>query len=151
MDTLGGMRNLLLLMLLALPPATFAGKGSAPCQPVVSGGWVRMAPGMPMGAAFATIRNACARSADVVGAESPDFADVSLHETRIERGVSRMRAVERVPLEPGRSVGFKPGGLHVMLMEPRRSIAPGDRVRVEFLLADGRRIGADLPVRTGAP
>lgn len=145
------MPRLLALALLALSPVAFAGKGAVPCQPGITGGWVRMAPGMPMGAAFAVIRNACAQPADVVGAASPDFADVSLHETRVERGVSRMRAVARVPLKAGGTVELRPGGLHVMLMEPRRDVAPGGRVRVEFLLADGRRIAADLPVRASAP
>lgn len=145
------MKRLLVLALLALSPVAVAGKGAAPCQPAITGGWVRMAPGMPMGAAFAVVRNACAQPAEVVGAASPDFADVSLHETRIENGMSRMRAIARVPVKPGASIELKPGGLHVMLMEPRRSVAPGGRVRVEFVLADGRRIGADLPVRTSAP
>lgn len=145
------MRILLALALFALSPAAFAGKGEVACQPVVSGGWVRMAPGMPMGAAFAVIRNACARPVEVVGAESPDFGDVSLHETRIERGVSRMRAVGRMRLEADGSIELKPGGLHVMLMDPRRAVAPGGRTRIDFLLADGRRIGAELPVRASAP
>ena len=136
---------------LANPGAVVAGKGVAPaCQPVVQRGWVRMAPGMPMGAAFALVRNPCATDAAIVGASSPAFADVSLHETRIENGVSRMRAVAKVALPAGGSVELGPGGLHAMLMQPRGSATP-KTVRIEFLLADGRRVRGDLPVRMTPP
>ena len=142
---------MLALALFVVPFVAMGGKGTSSCRPTVASGWVRMAPGMPMGAGFAVVRNACAQPVEVIGAASPDFGDVSLHETRVERGVSRMREVQRVPLEANGTVELKPGGLHVMLMTPRRSVAPGGRVRVEFLLADGRRIGADLPVRATGP
>lgn len=109
-----------------------------------------MAPGMPMGAGFARLRNPCGVDVEIVGATSPTFGDVSLHETRVVDGVSRMRAVERITLRAGASVELRPGGLHAMLMEPQG--VPGGRpVRIEFLLADGRRVGGDFPVRATAP
>lgn len=135
-----------------MPVAALAGKGAVPaCSPVVERGWVRMAPGMPMGAVFAVVRNPCKVAVEIVGAASPAFHDVSLHETRVEDGVSRMRAVRRIPLRAGGSVELKPGGLHAMLMEPRGAVAPGRPVRIEFVLADGRRVAASLPLRSTAP
>lgn len=145
------MRQLIALALLLPSAMVVAGGGEAACAPTITDGWVRMAPGMPMGAAFAVLRNPCARGVEVVGASSPAFGDVSLHETRIEGGMSRMRAVPRLPLAAGGSAELRPGGLHVMLMAPRAEGARPTRVRVEFLLADGRRIAADLPVRATAP
>jgi copper(I)-binding protein len=134
-----------------LPAAAIAGKGAGPaCQPVVERGWVRMAPGMPMAAGFAVLRNPCRAEAAIVGASSPAFADVSLHETRVEGGVSRMRAVPRIALPAGGTVELRPGGLHAMLMAPRADATPKS-VRIEFVLADGRRVAADLPVRATAP
>jgi copper(I)-binding protein len=144
------MRILLALLLLA-PAAALAGRGVDPCQPVVEKGWVRMAPGMPMGAAFAVLRNPCKAPVAIVSTSSPAFADVSLHETRIEDGVSRMRAVPRIELRAGATVELKPGGLHAMLMQPRAQVRQGGRVQLEFVLADGRRVAADLPVRATAP
>lgn len=143
------MRILTAVLLLALSFTAAAGKGRAACLPTVTGGWVRMAPGMPMGAAFGVIRNTCATPVEVTGVSSPAFANVSLHETRIERGVSRMRAVPVLVLRAGGSVELRPGGLHVMLMGPRGPLSR--TVRVDFLLRDGRRVGADLQVRAAAP
>lgn len=145
------MRRMLLLLLIALTFVASAGKGAATCQPGITGGWIRMAPGMAMGAGFAVIRNGCATTAELVRVASSDFGDVSLHETRIEHGISRMRGVGRVPVRAGGTVELRPGGLHVMLTEPRRTFAPGSRARVEFVFADGRRVAADLPVRATAP
>ncbi|MFZ5656708.1 MAG: copper chaperone PCu(A)C [Pseudomonadota bacterium] len=143
--------RILAFLLLIVPAVAIAGQGTAPCTPVVETGWVRMAPGMPMGAAFAVVRNPCRVQAEIVSAGSPAFADVSLHETRIENGMSRMRAVPRVVLPAGGTVELKPGGLHVMLMQPRGQVRQGSRVRLEFVLADGRRVFADVPVRATAP
>ena len=42
----------------------------------------------------------------MVGAESLDSADVSLHETRQEAGISRMREVERFLAEPHRETQY---------------------------------------------
>lgn len=147
------MRRLLMTVLaLLISPVSEAGRGGeGHCRPTITGGWVRLAPGMPMGGGFAVLRNACPRPVEMVGASSPDFGDVSLHETRIDRGMSRMRAVKRVPVKAGGTVELRPGGLHVMLMKPRRALRPGDRVRVDLRLADGRTVGADFPVRVTAP
>jgi hypothetical protein len=145
------MRTLLLTLLIAAAMPSHAGPARAPCAPAISGGWVRLAPGMPMGAGFGVIRNTCRGPIEITGVHSSDFADASLHETRIEGGMSRMRAVTSFIVPVGRTVELRPGGLHLMLMEPRRRVAPGERVRVEFLLRDGRRIAADLPVRATAP
>jgi hypothetical protein len=74
-----------------------------------------------------------------------------MHETRVEGGVSRMLPLDRVVLHPGERVEFRPGGRHLMLMEPDGQVAPGKRVRVEFELADGRRLPVDFDVRGVAP
>lgn len=135
----------------ALAAAVFAAQAAprAACMPVVRGAWVRMTPTMPMGAAYFVLENPCRTAAAVTGAASPDFADVSVHETRIEGGVSRMRALPRVELAPGARVAFEPGGRHVMLMAPTR--ATGATVRLELRLADGRVLKVDAPVRRAAP
>ena len=125
---------------------------SEACAMRMVGGWVRMPPvAMPMMAGFGRIENACGDAVAVVGVRSDAFADVSLHETRIVDGVSRMRAVPRLAVPAGGSVELKPGGLHLMLMRPLRPLAEGDVARVRLVLADGRRLFAEFPVRRSAP
>lgn len=140
------------LVCIAAAGASASGPGTAgadaTCMPRVVDGWLRPPPmPMPMMAGFARIDNPCAATAIVVGAHSDAFASVELHETRVVDGVSRMRGVAELPVVAGAEVVMRPGGLHLMLMRPVSPLAAGDVARVELILADGRRVGADFEVR----
>jgi copper(I)-binding protein len=128
--------------------------GSPPggaCAPVISGAWVRMTPMMPMGAGFFAVRNPCRADLVLTGVASPHFVDASMHETVVDRGISRMRPLARVVIPPGQRVEFRAGGRHLMLMQPDARVAPGRRVRVDLRFADGRRVPVDFDVRSAAP
>ncbi len=108
------------------------------CALRADGAWVRLPPmEMPMLAGFGRISNPCGDAVAVVGARSDAFADVSLHETRIVDGVSRMRAVPRLPVPARGSVELKPGGLHLMLMRPHAPLKAGESVDVVLELEGG--------------
>lgn len=112
-------------------------------------GWVRLPPpGVPMAAGYGVIRNGCRAPVVVVAAGSKAFGDVSLHETTLVDGVSRMRAVEKLPIAPGASVELKPGGLHLMLMQPEVALGAGKELPLRLSLEDGRKVDATLVVRT---
>lgn len=118
------------------------------CAPQVRDGWVRMPPGdMPMMAGFGRIENRCPTPVTIVSASSPAFGDTSLHETRIVDGVSRMRAVPDLRIAPDDAAVLKPGGLHLMLMQPRAPLKAGSRVAIEFRLQDGRTLLGEFEVR----
>ena len=102
---------------------------------------------MPMLAGFGRIDNDCATPATIVSAGSPAFGSVELHETRIVDGVSRMRAVPELRLPPHGAATMKPGGMHLMLMQPRAPLQAGSRVAVEFTLTDGRKLLGEFEVR----
>jgi len=102
-------------------------------------------------AGYARIDNACPAEVDIVSASSPGFADASLHETRIDHGISRMRALTVLPVSAHGFVEFAPGGLHLMLMEPTKPLKAGDYVTIDFTLSDGRRIPGRFELRAAAP
>lgn len=119
------------------------------CAPTVQRGWLRLPPvDMPMLAGFATFENPCPATVTIVGARSPAFAEVSLHESRIVDGISQMRPLPGVTLAAGASVTFAPGGKHLMLMQPTAPLEAGDRVMVEFVLANGEAVRGRFEVRT---
>ncbi len=118
------------------------------CVPGVTDGWVRLPPvSMPMLGGFGRIENDCATPLNIVGASSPAFEDVSLHETSIVDGVSRMRAVPELRIEPDGSAILEPGGLHLMLMQPRAPLEAGSMVVIEFALKDGGVLRGQFEVR----
>jgi copper(I)-binding protein len=145
-------RRIVMGPLLGLLFATSLPAVAGECLPKVQGAWVRVPPvAMPMMAGFARIENPCRAPVAVIGAESLAFADVSLHETREESGVSRMREVERLPIAPGKAVELKPGGLHLMLHGAYAPVAAGEKVVITLKLADGRSLPVTFDARKAAP
>ncbi|MCX2892300.1 copper chaperone PCu(A)C [Stenotrophomonas lactitubi] len=119
----------------------------------VEQGWVRLLPNpkMAMTAGYAVIRNGCAKAVAITGARSATFGDVSLHETTLVDGVSRMREVRRLPLAPGARAVLKPGGLHLMLMDGYRTLEEGQPVWLQLQLEDGTEVSTALIARRAAP
>ena len=119
------------------------------CEPLVAAGWVRLPPvSMPMLAGFGRIENDCAEPLQIIGASSPAFAKVSLHRSSIVEGVSRMRAVPELRVAANGSAVLEPGGLHLMLMQPREPLEAGSMVVVEFALKDGGVLHGKFEVRS---
>ena len=118
------------------------------CAPNVREGWIRLMPGgMPMQAGFGRIENRCPMPVTIVAARSPAYASVELHETRTVDGVSRMRAVPELRIAPDASAVMKPGGLHLMLMQPHKPLKPGSKVAIEFELQGGGVLRGEFDVR----
>jgi copper(I)-binding protein len=130
-------------MLAFLPSAS-----ARECQPQVRDGWVRLGPaGMPMMAGFGRIENSCATPVTITGASSPAFGSAELHETRIVEGVNRMRHLPELRIAPDAVAVLKPGGMHLMLMQPHAPLKAGSRVVVSFRLADGGELLGEFEVR----
>ena len=136
------------LLLLCLPMSACA----RDCAPQVKDGWIRLLPGgMPMQAGFGRIDNHCPMPATIVSASSPAYGSVELHESKVVDGVNRMREVPELRIAPDGAAVLQPGGLHLMLMQPRALLKEGSKVVVSFKLQDGREILSELVVRKPAP
>jgi hypothetical protein len=141
-------RTLVFLFLLCAAACLTAPAQARDCKPKVSQGWVRLPPAkMPMMAGFGRIVNTCPMPVVIVGARSPSFGSVELHETRVVDGVSRMRHLPQLRLAPDGIAVLKPGGMHLMLMKPNATLKPGSRVVVEFELAGGGTLLGEFEVR----
>lgn len=128
------------------PP--FASAAKIECIPQISDGWIRVPPAaISVLAGFGTIKNDCQAPATVVSGSSPYFADVSIHETRFENGMAKMRSIPKLAVPAGGSTTLKPGGLHMMLMQPKAAPVAGDVIRIDFQLDDGRTMSGDFEVR----
>ena len=132
--------------------AASAAVGSERCEPSIESAWVRAAPpGAASLAGYLVLRNDCDVPVTVTGAEAADFAMPMIHRTVEEDGVSKMRHEHESVVPPGAALKFAPGGLHLMLMRPKRALAEGDALRIGLVLADGRTVYAIFPVRRDAP
>ena len=139
----------LILSFIAAP--AFAAAPAA-CLPTLEQGWIRAAPpGATALAGYGVLKNGCSEPFIVADVRAPDFAMAMIHETTVEKGMSRMRPARGLVAPARGRLDFAPGGNHMMLMHPKRAMKDGDRVKVEIVLKDGRRVPAVLVVRREAP
>jgi len=85
-------------------------------------------------------------SASLVAVESPVAGSVQIHEMKLENDVMQMRPIQRLDLPAGKAVELKPGGYHVMLMDLKQELKPGDSVPVTLVIegAGGKRESVEL-------
>jgi copper(I)-binding protein len=78
--------------------------------------------------------------AKLLSVASPVAGIVEVHEMTMDAGIMRMRAVPRLELPAGTSVKLGPGGYHVMLMDLKRQLKPGDAVPLTLRIerSDGK-------------
>lgn len=98
----------------------FAACGQKPLPPLVASNVVvhQALPGRAMTAAYLSLTNNSRDAIRLSSVASPNFAAVEMHETVLEDGIARMRAVDEVIIAPASTVTFEQGGLHLMLMQP---------------------------------
>jgi copper(I)-binding protein len=110
------------------------------------------APGAEAMAAYMTIENPSDGVRRITGISSPDFKEVQIHRSTLEHGVSHMQQLDQLVIEAGSEVELKPGGTHLMLLEPARDYEPGELILLEIHEADGTQHNLGLKVRrTPAP
>lgn len=110
--------------------------------------WVPWAPpAIKVHAAYLTVVNHDHADQLIVGVESPDYERAELHVSAVKNGLAEMRALDQVPVPAHKTVAFAPGGMHIMLINPKRAYAVDERVRVVLRLQGGERIETAAQVR----
>lgn len=69
-----------------------------------------------------------------------------VHRMKMEKGMMRMRAVPYLALPAGKAVKLEPGGYHIMLFDLKRSLVPGQKLKLELTLEDAAKRRHRLPV-----
>jgi copper(I)-binding protein len=72
--------------------------------------------------------------ARLIGASSAVAGVVEIHEMAMDGNVMRMRPIRSLDLPPGSTIELKPGGHHMMLMDLKRPLATGEKIKVELQL-----------------
>jgi periplasmic copper chaperone A len=105
---------------------------TATAQPVVTEAWVRSTVAQQKATGlFAQITHP--KGARLVGASSPVAGVVEIHEMAMDGDVMRMRALTALELPAGKRVELRPGGHHLMLLDLKRALKPGETVPVTLV------------------
>tara|TARA_B110000116_G_scaffold249440_1_gene243160 strand:+ start:618 stop:1046 length:429 start_codon:yes stop_codon:yes gene_type:complete len=81
-------------------------------------------------AGFTNIINKSADAVTITSISSPQFNIVEIHETAIINGVARMVKIEALTIPEHQSVTLKPGGKHLMLIDPKKFITEGEEINL---------------------
>ena len=146
---------LLLGVLLVSVAATAGARGAretavGPETIVIEEPWARPAPSAGGNtAAYFRITNTGSMTDFLVAAETPIASMAELHTHIMDGDVARMRMVPRVELIPGETVEFRPGGLHVMLMDLAEPLAEGEEFMLTLVFEASPSI--ELPITARQP
>ena len=81
-------------------------------------------------AGFTNIINKSADAVTITSISSPQFNIVEIHETAIINGVARMVKIEALTIPEHQSIALKPGGKHLMLIDPKKFITEGEEINL---------------------
>jgi periplasmic copper chaperone A len=102
-----------------------------------SDGWIKqLPPVVPMRAGYVKITNLSDEDAVITAMQSDAFETVELHETTMQDGVMKMIQKESFTIPANGSSYLKPGGKHIMLINPLRPLAIGDKVDLVVTFSD---------------
>lgn len=122
----------------------------------VADAWVRgTVPAQTATGAFMDITSKTATK--LVAAASPVAGKVEIHSMKMENGIMKMAPVPAVEIPANVKLTLGPGGYHVMLMDLKQQLKPGDKVPMTLTTegADRKRqttqITAEVRELTSAP
>ena len=114
----------------------------------IADGWIREGKAGMMSAAYFTIRNGTGKADTLWSISAEDVSeDVQIHESyKTDDGLMGMKPVGAVPVPADDAVELKPGGIHIMIIQPYSDLNDGDQVRFELNFNSGD-IVIELPVK----
>jgi copper(I)-binding protein len=126
------MQKLLFIFLLFTGCYTVCAQGDEAHQfPQMEDQWLRAAPpNAMMLAAYGQLTNNTHTDAILIGAYSPAFQIAEIHKTTITNGVASMAQQHQLMIKAGEKLQFQPGGLHIMLMQPKQKILAGEKIKI---------------------
>lgn len=138
-------RTIFLLTALIISFTAFAHKDGGI---VVKNAWVREAPPVsPVLAGYMVIENHTADTKDLVSVTSSAFQKIEIHQTIHKDGVASMKAQNKLSIAAEGKVELKPGGTHLMLINPAKRLKTGDSVSFTLKFANGSKTIISAPVK----
>ena len=114
----------------------------------IKDGWVRPGSAGAMTAAFFKIHNGTASNDSLLSVESSVTDNTEIHESyEMDSGMMGMRPVGLIPVASGEEVELKPGGMHIMIIQPFMDVNAGDSVHFVLYFSEAGDVEITLPVR----
>ena len=136
------------LFLALLLPALFASRCGTRGEFKVMDAWARPAASGENGAAYFIISNATNTEDRLLSINTDVASAAEVHMSMGDaNGVMSMQMQEAVAIPAGESVDFKPGGLHVMLVNLTRDLKPGETITLTLNFKETGNVVVEVPVK----
>lgn len=144
------MMKVFLKALMALALGFVATGASADGDVQIRDPWVQAAPpGAKVMAAYLEINNNGKKPQILTGVSSSAFDQASIHRSMMHGNMAHMEHLKELTIPPGASVALKPGGLHLMLTDAKKSLRVGDQISITLIFKGGEKIALTAAVRSG--
>ncbi len=114
----------------------------------IADAWARSMPQGQNSAAYFVIENGTA-SADTLLSVSTEIAETAeVHMSMLDaNGVMSMQMQDAVSIPARETVEFKPGGLHIMLVNLKQDLKTGDTFNLTLIFKEAGTIVIEVPVQ----
>ncbi len=111
-------------------------------------GWIKqLPPVVPMRAGYVLIENNAKQDAKLIALQSDAFDRVELHETKMVDGMMKMMELDGLVIPAQSRVELKPGGKHLMLIDPKTPLKIGDQIDLIATFSDEKSQRIQLKVK----
>ena len=117
----------------------------------VKDAWVRGGPpNARVLAAYMKIENHTGNVNKLVSVRSSAFERIEVHQTVEKDGMARMIKLDTIEIAAEGEAVLKPGGMHLMLINPKKSINVGERVSMTLEFSNGGKTIISAKVKKGS-
>lgn len=100
------------------------------------------------GVVYLELHNRASRADRLLTVSTPVAARTDLHMTERDGDIVRMRRLETLPIPPGETLAFGPGGAHLMLSGLKAPLREGDRFDLTLQFEAAGEVTIEVPVRS---
>lgn len=116
-------------------------------QVSASHAWIRVLPGDLPAGAYVVLHNDGDQPISLTGAHSDAYGMAMLHQSAQVGGNSHMTMVAALPIPAHGTQALAPGGYHLMLMDARQPVQPGQHVRITLEFTGGGTLPVEFTAR----
>jgi copper(I)-binding protein len=111
--------------------------------------WLRATPtGAQVAGGYMKLQNAGSEADRLVGGSTAIAGGFEIHEMGMAGGVMTMRELPKgLEVPPGQSVELKPGSYHIMLLDLKRQLKDGDKVKGTLQFEKAGKVEVEYAVR----
>jgi len=112
--------------------------------------WIAEAPPNVIAqAGYLTLDNNTSKPMSLISATSDAFEKIQIHRSEHDKatGLVKMIHEKKANIPAHTTLKFKPGGYHLMLINPKSSLKKGDQTAIKLTFADGTEFNITFAVR----